>query len=316
MVDLITLISDLKENIFMLLPCKSIFALLITCKDLNTFITNNNLISKRKNVGFPRKSGYCEVHKAVQDSNDVEYDYYTDIISSSILTSILYQNNEFIQYITDKFTNKEYDKRYKIIYDSNIVRGDLLYVQTNEYCYNIYIYDGCKIIELDKSIDKYGMLPKEFTVITSGIPANYWYNESYVHGGINTNSFIWFNITEDIRIELINNIKDDGLSTFKEYLPTSDKLHYTNFTFNGKTYYIIDSFDNINIFTNVLSSKEQILLEYNNYDILSNRKKISTEIIFLSGYYNNGHYDMNYFGDYTGNINPDIENILLEEIGF
>ncbi len=63
MTDLLNLISDLQEKIIMLLPCKFIIMLKLSCKYLNTYITNNDLINERKYLGFPRKSGYHIEHK-------------------------------------------------------------------------------------------------------------------------------------------------------------------------------------------------------------------------------------------------------------
>jgi hypothetical protein len=253
---------------------------------------DNDLINKRKNLGYPRINGHCQVHEATQ-------------------LPLKYDGNILKGY--DDFNNYEYDQKWNIIYrkDLDLVRGDLISCSGYE---QPYIFDGCKVIELDNTIDDYGSLPQEFTVlsnVTNGVPANYWSNDQKHNvKGISHNSFIWFDITENIRDQLINNIKDDGELVFKQYFARhigSGKLYYTDFVINEKIYYIINSFIDIgtNIFADVLSTKSKILLEhYSLTEVLLNQDNLPNNILFLSLYYNddiNLKY-INNCGDYNDQI--------------
>lgn len=142
----------------------------------------------------------------------------------------------------------------------DLVKGDLLRADMksrgNE---GTYIFDGCKIINLDYSLNYHGDLPQQFNVITNNVPIKYWFNTIFCYCFIkNNNSLIFYygkgdinyernyynniikiNITQ-IKDQCLNNIKPDGVTKFSQYKSYDlyNEILYTDFEYNNKTYTI------------------------------------------------------------------------------
>lgn len=111
-------------------------------------------------------------------------------------------------------------------------------------------------------------------------------NNNCLIKGIPDDSLVWLDITEDIRIQLINNISYDGCSYFEQYEPlNNNKIFYTKFCINDKYYYIISEVHRYNynvygehfrkkyngIFVEIFTLKSKIALRYNDTnEIFSN----------------------------------------------
>jgi len=265
-----SLFPELKEMIFMYLPCKYIILLLSCCSNLNKFIKDNDIINKRKYRGFPRIKNHCKSHDIsnLDTSSLVDFSwiYFNEIPSSETLNDIL-------------------DLLLKL--DIDLIRGDLISNgldenKFNRNCDGLCVFDGSNIIPLYDEIDYQG-LPEEFTVLNNNVNLYYWddrYNRDgdLLSRGIPYDSLVWLDITEDIRSQLIDNISYDGCNYFEKYEQYGgDDIFYTEFSINNQHYYIIteaheEFYPVLNehfqkkysdIFSEILISKSKIALRYN-----------------------------------------------------
>lgn len=203
----VLLIPELKREILYYLTCRSLVSLSLTCKINHHFIKNNNLFTLRKNRGYPRMEGHCVIH---------------DISAYDIL-------------------NQE-----DIIENLDLVKGDLLMKNlSSRRNDDTYIFDGYKIIPLDRSTYFYGELPKEFTVITNNIPMLYWYKTLYYYQQCwDERSYDYQNTHQinviKIRDQCLHNIKTDGKTRFIMYKPQPryQEILYTEFKYEEETYII------------------------------------------------------------------------------
>jgi len=276
-----SLIPELKEMIFMYLPCKYIISLLSCCSNLNKFIKNNDIINKRKYQGFPRIENYCKSHDVsnldVSSLIDFSWENFNELPDPDMLNDIL-------------------DLLLKL--DIDLVRGDLISNGLNESKFNrncdgLYIFDGSNIIPLYDELDNQG-LPEEFTVLNNNIDLYYWddrYNSDgdLLTRGIPYDSLVWLDITEDIRY--------DGCNYFEKYEQYGD-IFYTQFSINNQHYYIItearEEFCPVlneqfqkkysDIFVEIFTSKSKIALRYNDTNELFGNT--IENALFLDMYFN------------------------------
>lgn len=192
------------------------------------------------NKGFPRKNGHCAAH----DISGFLISLLPDDFPIEDYQDELYNDNRDI---LDKVLNKMLELKI------DLVRGDLICNGLNEYRNDgVCIFNGEKIIPLNYEIDDYGSLPSEFTVINDNVPIRYW-EDSEKYKGIDHNCHIWFDIDDDIRKQLVENIDIDKYCTI-----------YTTFILNNKKYYIIDVYcDDDSSFEYTLKKKSKLLLNYN-----------------------------------------------------
>lgn len=202
------ILIDIKLLIFDYLTYKSLRQLSLTCQIFNNLI-NNDLLEKRKNRGYPRDTSECKIHDISK------YPFETHLTLLDI---------------------------------DDLVRGDLLkyYVEykNNE---GTYIFDGCKIIKLDCSLNNCAHLPKQFLVITNNVPLNYWYNKigyyfSVYHPTVKDDYINLINIDITLlRDQCLNNLKHDGKLIFPHFCNRQhyEELLYTYFEFNNIKYHII-----------------------------------------------------------------------------
>ena len=254
--------AEIWNHILLDLNCKTAKSICSSSQQLNKLCENNDIIEKIKMKGFPRKSGHCDafdVSKIIPEKYDI-----------SKMNSNEYENYEYEEnpYHLSEYRDLILDKLYKLNFD--LVRGDLicfegLDVDRNE---GIYIFDGCKIIDLDHEIDDYGALPSEFTVINNAVPFDYWQdrNESkYIENesirGIDHNDIVWFD-ARSVKDQLIENIQPN--------LAIGHGRLFTTFIYDDVTYIIDSGFENYDEFSeekfkNKLSSNNNLLLE-NEFD--------------------------------------------------
>jgi hypothetical protein len=274
MADLLSLLDDLKEQIFMCpsLPCKYLIALSVTCKDLYQFIKNNDLVNKRKYLGFPRASGHCQVY----DINKIVCEYYSSYDS----TFHRFYRGDF----EDIMRNKDHENDHEndeLYYNLNnfildklsnsgceLVRGDVL-------CYGDYmcVFDGYKIVLLNYNLDLTMSMPLDFTIINNNVPVKYW------DSAVGDCRYLAFDINDNIRNELINNVKDDGDIYFSKNYKLSEyainlDVVYTHFMLYDEKYHIIsyagdeDIEENMRRFKDILSTHSKIILYYADLDLI------------------------------------------------
>lgn len=255
--------QDVWENVLMNLPPIKIIEHCNEFPEVDKYCKLHNIIEKRKMKGFPRPSGHCAAFDASTESQNYDLDYLKGNKLAVALNKILiklYKNN------------------------ANLVFGDLICTTGFGGYRNdgIYIFDGIKIIELDREIDDYGALPSIFTIITTGAPVEYWCRDDYRGGsdhiikwsgnesqGIAHNSYVWLNLV-DIRDQCINNValeseENKVITTFKY-----DDIVYTLYLISCTAYGDIRK-TNINFFKKILTKIEILLLEYEeDYDEKTN----------------------------------------------
>jgi hypothetical protein len=136
------------------------------------------------------------------------------------------------QYINEK--GFEFIAQKIIQLNINLKKGDIVVIHF-DYCYDLeLIFNGDKLIHLyyNKDISG-GMLPKDFKVIESEFPINYWdkcYNDDceyrkYLNDSFHYNNIVWFNH---------NLVKEQCLANIHQY----DGILSTKFKFNNLTYTI------------------------------------------------------------------------------
>lgn len=137
-------------NIFQYLPPELVKIILmeLNFKDLkmlqnikliNVFMTYHNIFNERKLKGFPREDGNCTWH-------DIQISVF---------------NENVLNLITDK------------LYESDVVRGDIIGIRNNHHQLFPYIYDGYKISIMEKKNKNDGIVPSEYLIT---VPINYWIN--------------------------------------------------------------------------------------------------------------------------------------------
>lgn len=165
-------------------------------------IKKENIIEIAKNKGFPRPSGHCkviEIYKLKGFQNDSYYD--------------------------EDYLHEVLDKLYDLNYD--LVKGDIVLFEKSrfnleDWSKKIFMFDGCNLVNIYYS-KEYDFIapPKEFSVITNGVPIDYWNqnNENDIFDGL-----VWLD-PKLIGDQLIENI-------------IYDQVIITSFEFNNKNYII------------------------------------------------------------------------------
>lgn len=199
-------------------PCRALYFLKNVNKKFRDAINNNDLMEKRKKKGYPRAIGHSaefDVEKGADlDRLDLELDK-------------LYAKN------------------------INLVRGDLITFWLEDNHHILYIFDGCKIINLTRH-KQYLFLPAEFNTITNSVPLNYWENDEFYCGFRGNNydndriylNVVWLDISQ-IKDELLCNIR----VKFGWYVSkfTSNNIEYKLRFGSAKDTNIYDEINNNNI---------------------------------------------------------------------
>jgi hypothetical protein len=271
-VNTITLVPQLIEKICMFLPYKTVIAFSLCSKYINTYVKDENVVYKRKYLGYPRISGRCKTHNISQYKDEIKFEFLfkpqkIQNFKRKSTTDLLLEITGFKQPINRKSL---LDQLLDFLgtKDVDLIRGDVL-------CYDHYakfIFDGRKIIDINYSAKIYGHIPTKFTVISNNVPARYWsdvyINKKFIADNIqDTTSFVWFIVNDNVKQQLLQNIKDDGKNKFEKI----GAQYYTYFTINDTQYYIIcflttlDEF--VCVFNNLLASNKsdrtnKLLLQY------------------------------------------------------
>lgn len=228
--------DEIKIVIILNLPSKTIRILSSSCKWLNKLIKNNDLIERRKFLGFPRAT-HCAL-----------YNLQFLATFSDKLNQYLISCPARLKYTADRCGSDEQDLYShnenlviilnEIVDDLSLImiRGDIIYERNNRF-----IFDGEYVAKLDS-------FPKEFIINLGIVPINYWGINNRT-GGIPGS--VWLNINT-VKEECIENVQlGDGLKF------GNDKyIYYTEFTINDQVYYLGS--------TNYMSKEEfREIFEYN-----------------------------------------------------
>jgi hypothetical protein len=202
----------------------------VNCEDLDDLsdvspqfrklIDDNNIKELVKIRGFPRTNGRAKI------VNVSKFRY-------------VFENNDSMDILLSEMRKADFSP----------VRGDLIYFEKdeNEYVNKLYIYDGCKIINLhyNERYDEDYLLPKEFTVITSGVPLDYWKIDKIDENKIDLSEIVWLDTTS-IKDELFNNITAELDDIFTSFYHNDDK--YTIYLTENNMYGVNADDINKNIF--------------------------------------------------------------------
>lgn len=284
--------SELCQDILLYLNYNEIEILCDNIPKISVYCDKNNILEKRKYQGFPRETNHCIVH-------DASF-FVTDIPKINYIDGIM--NNHNFHQIRTSTTNITdiLHTTLKLLYSKNIelVYGDLIFLNTNCKQNGIFIFNGIKIIpgifnnfsmkngfrfiykiDLDYKND-YGLLPREFNVITNNCSTTYWAHEfDYDPGtlkeittknGIYHNSFIWLDITQ-LKDQCVKNITIEGCIIF------------TTFIFNNIEYRIYYSPNQINQNSQIIYYKMHFIKILSKYDLFLLEHEDSCDI--LGAYY-------------------------------
>ena len=253
--------AEIWNHILLDLNCKTAKSICLSSQQLNKLCKDNDIIEKTR-------------HCAAFDVSEIISEKY-DISKMKIneYNGKEYEKNPYYLFeYRDAMLDAMLDKLYELNFD--LVRGDLICFEGLDADRNegIYIFDGCKIMDLDHEIDDYGALPSEFTVINNGVPIDYWHNidpynahnEGDYIKGINHNNIVWFD-AKSVKNQLINNISYSNESNGPS----------TTFMYNNINYIMdIEKFS-LEVFTKILSSDDKLLFDneenyYPEYDYFDN----------------------------------------------
>lgn len=235
--------EDLWCTILMYCNYHDITKLYMMNAKIKEYCNKNNILQRRKYLGFPRLNNHCEAH-------DVSTIVSTIPNIEDLLTPYDYLDEEIDKILDDVLL---------ICCDHNInlIYGDLICIAglNNYQNEGVYIFNGCDIIRLNDKIDGYGALPEEFDIIDS-VCINYWYNVNNLKG-ISHNHIVWLHL-EKVRSQCLNNIN------------LIDEMTFTTFKYNDiiyKIYYVYEGVgkeydhNDGNKFKNVLSEEDIIPLK-------------------------------------------------------
>jgi len=252
-------------------------------------LKKNNIFNKRKYQGFPRIENHCKSHDVSKLDISSLINFSWDDFNIMPVPEILYL---ILKLLLES--------------DIDLIRGDiicneLIIFKSNNYD-GICIFDGSEIIPLYNDIDNNG-LPSEFTILNNNVNIYYWeskYNEvgQCIIRGISYESFVWLDLTEDIKSQLISNINYNGRDDLdcKKYDFYIDCIIFcTKFYINNECYNIISDINNeyynvygINfgksyrdIFLEVLSKKSKIALYLTDVDGILGFAQEIENILFL-----------------------------------
>jgi hypothetical protein len=238
------------------LNCKDIDRIEKESDQLNLLIIEQNIKEKIKTREFPRSSGHC----AAIDVSEIIYNF-EDVYKIS--------NNQ----LKDKVLDILYDQNY------NLIRGDLICFEglNNDRNTGIYIFDGCKIIDLEYDIDDYGALPQEFTVINNGVPIRYW-EDAENNKGISHNTLVWFDHIS-VKKQCIDNIIeiDGNLFTTFKYNDEIYKIYASRFEFDDETKLTKKQF------IDILLKDDLLALNFN--DEFYDEFEDTQNILYIAAYY-------------------------------
>lgn len=265
------ILPELLEEICNFLPCKSIILLLSSSNIFNKIIHDNDIINIYKYRGFPRSEGHCLDHEIISSNYKVDWDVLDCDPDNKHDKTI--ELNKLLDFLIEE--------------NFDLVRGDFIwYDDYQSYYHQYFIFDGCEIIPRNcceiECARKAIILPQEFTVINDSkmkiynIPIDY-YDPRNDHiicpDAIKRNRNIWVDITDDIRKQLIDNIRDDFEVKMEFQIPQFNRIMYytyTQFTINDNKFYILDidscknidkHEDNIELIQ-ILTTQNKLLLEY------------------------------------------------------
>lgn len=209
--------KELWISIVLDLPCKYIhkfYDISIECKD---FLDQENLIHRRKLLGFPRTSGHYESHDASLHLSLGSFLNDEDIMINANFNSVLGHSKDEhnIRLVLSTILDALYDD------DVDLVAGDII---TFRGINDVFLFDGETILNIHNNRNiirenlnpiKNGTIPKHLNPIQNNVPIKYW------EDSLLTGTYFILDIN-DIREELIKNISYNV-----------DQIMYTWFTLNN-----------------------------------------------------------------------------------
>lgn len=257
------LLQDLWRDILMALNCNEIKRLCSVSITISNYCNKNDIIEKRKLLGFPRHTNHCFSHDISSYVNHTSY----------FNTSCFMDNHTCPESIKNSQILKE---TLLLLYKNNVnlIYGDLIcfnsFTVTNMDLLNadIYIFNGHKIIPLC-GFDHENILPKEFS-INLGAPILYWTQNNYEDGfdpnnkGLADTSVVWLDITH-LKDQLISNIKETSgiIFTIFNLNDIIYTIYFTSETMHNPEKYTKDNF------IKCLLRRTTLLLQHENFLIIN-----------------------------------------------
>lgn len=268
--------TDLWEQILMNLSYKKIHKLLEDNLEIKDYCYKNNILNKKRYLGFPRNTNHCAAHDA---------SFLNDLIpelrsAEEGIETLIRENDPNLHNILNKALDILIKQNFDLIY------GDLVYFEGLDAYRNdgIIMFDGCELTLLQYDVDDYGYLPVQFVI--NGISPKYWNYDADVKG-ITHNCIIWLNI-KDIRDQCVNNVKNDN-----NIISTTFKINDLNY----KLYCIDDSngeqeWENNEIqnkFIEILTEENLLMLDHSDITDLIEDDEPNSVYLNLNYYF----YDKN-----------------------
>lgn len=240
--------EEIWVGIFSQLLCENIINIYYISHYFNNLCKKNDIFNKRKNLGFPRKSGHCVVHDIPNYRKYVDGKPANTKLHSELVLDDLYRSN------------------------CDLIRGDL--ISFGRYPFLDYFFTGCDLIHIygfngRKGIT-IGFLPNDFLMINGNIPKLYWDHkekvinrkEVTVEYGIK-NIVFCFN-HDVVKKECIDNINQGGLFLISTEFNYNDKLY--KISYHKDDEYQNDEKIHIEELKEILLKNNYLKLEFDKYD--------------------------------------------------
>lgn len=211
--------KDIWISIIFKLPCKYIYNLNDSNYQFEKLCYEQNIIEKRKSLGFPRKSNHCNSYGVYNFKGNV-YNNNGDIIDFAPL-KIVMKNSRRNYHLVKLILDNTLD----ILYKNNIdlIKGDLIDFEIGDK--STFIFDGEKIV--DTYFNHISIFPDNIDIINDNIFSSYWSKTK-----LQNFTFCFNNIS--VKDQLMNNIV---------YGDDIGKMTETSFISDKKTYKILFSND-------------------------------------------------------------------------
>lgn len=249
--------KELWISIILEIPYKYILNLYDVNDQFKYLCDTEDLLNKRKLLGFPRSNGHYKCHDISQYCGSF-YNTKNVLVngrSNKLLLQNRYSNNEIYLILSVLF-----DKLYEN--DIDLIAGDLLDTKGIKM---ILLFDGETIVNIT-NVENNGTInnnkktiPKHLCPIKNKLSIEYWDNS------LLTCSNFMFDI-RDIRKELIENISHN-----------EHGVMYTWFILNKKPYVIFQF--NENLFEDTLLNENDIYLYIKSYDVLFKFFKVKGVVV-------------------------------------
>ena len=279
--EFIKVFPELLEKILMYMTCRDIIDVCSKVPEIAVFCNKYKIIQKRKFLGFPRSDNHCKAY----DANIRPGGSYDDIMSTAEFDELFHLQDDDDLDSVKILRDPPYMVEILEHFGSDLVYGDLIcYKGIDDYSdIHTCVFDGIKLkfLGFDAMDDKARVLAQEFSVLTNGVPMDYWdtitNDDQIIRKGLSNNSCIWLNISK-IKNTLLDNIKEIEDSEFFRTSFVHNNITYTIYSYF--TEYEVD----INELKEIFLERDVILVSRDDFNEILDEDPSNNELFFDATY--------------------------------